>query len=104
MTVKGLLDELKQLPTDTTFKYGFSGSGYSYRGDYSQVAFIKDTDVNVSTMIDSLESVVGKTFTGYKGGEFTMDEYTDVYIVDDYDMCGTLADDYVFNLWLVLSY
>jgi hypothetical protein len=103
MSIKDLLERLKQLPSETTFKHGFSGSGYSYRGDYYQVSFTRDTNVEVETMIDSLEGIIGQILPGYKGGEFVMHDYVDVYIVDEYDNCGTLVDDYIFNLWLELS-
>jgi hypothetical protein len=50
----------------------------SYRGYYEDLAigFSNNTDCTVAQLIAMLEAANGKTFTGWKGGQFTMDDDT----------------------------
>ena len=55
----------------------------SYRGVYSQLAlgYAEEGDpVNVADLLKECKEAVGKTFTGYKGGDFVMDKSTPVWI------------------------
>lgn len=54
---------------------------HSYRGDYSQLAFETCPAVTVGEMLRAAESAVGATFEGWKGGDYTMDEATDCWLV-----------------------
>ena len=63
----------------------------SYRGYYSdiQIEYEQDTpadEVNVATFRIWLSEAIGKTYTGYKGGDFTMSKITPVW-VDTYGRC-----------------
>ena len=81
----------------------------SWRGSYDELAlnftsFKNDKEpMTVSVFLKMLEETVGKTFIGYKGGEFKMDEGTPVWI-DNYgesshtQVVGVLDDGY----WIVL--
>lgn len=57
------------------------GSPDSYRGYYDQLAF-EPTDqmMVVGRLLADVKECVGRTFTGYKGGEYTMTERTSVWI------------------------
>lgn len=59
----------------------------SWRGSYDKLAIGYTTlgtpDLTVKEFLLKLKGVIGKTFTGYKGGSYTMDENTQVY-VDNY--------------------
>lgn len=59
----------------------------SYRGYYDNLAFEPAEDVSVSQMLDAAKSALGKTFTGYKGGEYLMTKETECYIAN-YGCCG----------------
>lgn len=53
----------------------------SYRGSYDQLAISTDGQESFGTVgefVDALESCVGDTFMGYKGGDFVMDRSTPV--------------------------
>lgn len=60
----------------------------SYRGDYYDLAFEIRRDVRVADMLADARSALGKTFQGYKGGDYTMRESTPVWLVPDYSCCG----------------
>ncbi len=86
MTLGDLIERLKKEPKENVIRKGF-GRAMSYRGDYSQLAFDPCENVTVASMLEEAESALGKTFEGYKGGDFVMNEYTDVYIAN-YGCCG----------------
>jgi hypothetical protein len=66
---------------DWKIKYGFDPySDHSYRGYYSDLAFEPKNDVSALEMVLALESAIGSTYRGYKGGEFTMDKHSEVWI------------------------
>lgn len=59
------------------------GGVCSYRGFYSQLAIEpvqKEKPTTVADLLDTLRDAVGKTFTGYKGGEYVMDRDTPVWV------------------------
>lgn len=60
---------------------------HSYRGYYDQLAFAPARDVSVADMLRSARSAVGKTFCGYKGGEFRMDLDAECYVAT-HGQCG----------------
>lgn len=59
--------------------FGFARP-HSYRGYYEQLAFEPRENVTVQSMLDAARSALGQTFTGYKGGEYVMDEDADCWI------------------------
>lgn len=81
MTLDELIVALAKADRDLVVAHGF-GSPHSYRGDYSEVAFEPAENVTVGSMLDYARSADGKTFTGYKGGEFTMGGWTDCYLAE----------------------
>lgn len=61
---------------------------FSYRGDYAQLGVRRAASVSVATMLEVLEGALDRTMHGYKGGEYVMHDYVDVYLVDDHSSCG----------------
>jgi hypothetical protein len=52
----------------------------SYRGYYEELALgYGNKNITVGELIELLKSAIGKTFTGWKGGEFKMNEMTSIY-------------------------
>ena len=76
-----IIDFLKTLDPNTPVRDGF-GEPHSYRGYYDQVAFKPAQNTTVGLMLSAAESAIGPTFTGYKGGEYTYDRYTDAWIAE----------------------
>lgn len=64
---------------------------HSYRGYYSCVAFELKDNITVEEMLESAKSALGATFVGYKGGEYKMDNSTDVYLAE-YGRLGKKLD------------
>lgn len=63
--------------------YGFSPDGLaSYRGYYDHLAFgfTDDKAAKVSDILALAEDAMGKTFEGYKGGDFTMGADTPLWV------------------------
>lgn len=79
MELGKLIQRLEQADPDLAVRMGF-GSPHSYRGYYDELAFEPEPNVSVGDMLEAAKGALGKTFIGYKGGEFTMDEYTTVWI------------------------
>lgn len=86
MTLKELIDRLKQADPEHICAVGF-WSPHSYRGDYSQLAFGPKRNARVSDMLACAREALGATYTGWKGGEFTMGEDTEVYLAE-HGKCG----------------
>ena len=63
----------------------------SYRGYYSDLSLNIEGGDEVTTvgkLLDDLNSADGDTFTGYKGGDFTMDSSTLMW-ADFYSCCSS---------------
>lgn len=79
MTLGELIEALEDLPNDA-WVVGF-GSPHSYRGYYQDLSFEPtDTGRPVVDLLNKCRGCMGRTFTGYKGGEFMMGETTPVWI------------------------
>jgi hypothetical protein len=82
MTLGELIYRLKRLPPDEPCALC---SPHSYRGYYDQLAFELDSfrGTRTRTVKDALEeaeSALGRTFEGYKGGEYVMKRDTPVWL------------------------
>lgn len=86
MMLKQLIENLEQLDPNLVVPNGF-GNPHSYRGYYEDLAFEPMENVTVGQMLADAKESLGKTFTGYKGGEFKMGEYTDVFLAE-HGYCG----------------
>ena len=87
MGLQELIDALAAADQDYIAPLGF-GHPNSYRGNYSCVAFTPEENVTVAWMLEHAKSALGATFEGWKGGEYTMDKYTDCYIAHDGESGG----------------
>ncbi len=68
--------------------FGF-GHPHSYRGYYDELAFEPARNVTVAAMLADCRRSLGATFTGYKGGDFVMKEYTKCWLA----MWGNTSED-----------
>lgn len=72
MNIKQLIQCLNQYNYDVTVVDTLH-EPHSYRGYYEELALERSgKDGTVGELISLLESCLGRTFTGYKGGNFTM--------------------------------
>lgn len=79
ITLKHLIEFLESQDPNKIISHGFSTPD-SYRGNYFDLAFMPEENVSIQSMLDNAKSALNKTFEGYKGGEYKMDEDTGVYI------------------------
>lgn len=86
MTIGELLGRLSELNSDLLIE-GL-GDPHSYRGYYSDLALERiSKSVSVEVLSETVGEVLGTELTGYKSGEFLMDEDTPVW-VSSYGSCG----------------
>lgn len=89
-----LIDYLEAMPQDVMVRKGF-GEPSSYRGYYEHVAFEPVEWSTIGQMHEFAVSALGRTFRGYKGGEFTMQSNTFCFIAE-YGECAEL--DQIINV------
>lgn len=101
MTLGDLISTLKRKEPETDvgfdFVYFVPNGIHSYRGYYDQLALgyvhAAKQEINVAKLIAILEDANGKTFTGYKGGDYTMDSRTPVWVANHNEAGGTAIVD-----------
>lgn len=99
-TLGSLINALKRCNADADVEFDFCYLAptkvNSYRGYYDHLA-LGWTDKHdgpgywpkVSALIAELESAIGKTFTGYKGGEYRMNGSTPLWVANYGQTGGT---------------
>ena len=82
MTLGRFITELEGLPKDKQIEN--ICEPHSYRGYYSDLSLEKhDGTRTVGSLLEELKTnCLGETFTGYKGGDFYMDEHTPIWIAE----------------------
>ena len=88
MNLGELISRLKQEPLDKIVKEGFTNP-HSYRGNYYYIAFEPCENVSVADMLEDAKSALGTTYQGWKGGDFTMNKYSYVYLAEE----GNIGDE-----------
>lgn len=84
-----------------TVSHGFNpDSAHSYRGFYRELAFSPAHNVDIEKMYQALLDAVGQTYTGWKGGEYVMHEYVEVYIACMGSSDATLIGRTLMDYWL----
>ena len=81
VTLGELIEFLANLDQNLFFKRGFRYP-HSYRGYYEDLAFEPAKFSQVREMLAQANGAMGKTFTGYKGGEYVMDKNTATWIAE----------------------
>ncbi len=78
-TLGNLIARLEKEDPARVLPLGFTHA-HSYRGYYEDLAFEPAENVTVGHMLAEARSAMGRTFTGYKGGEYQMSEWTTVWL------------------------
>jgi hypothetical protein len=97
MYLEDLINFLKEQDPKLIVNDGF-GYPHSDRGSYENLAFDPVEKTTFGEMLKHADSAVGKTFKGWKGGDFKMDLYTSCYI-GKYGECGEPITSAHFKLW-----
>lgn len=95
MTLGELIARLEQHDPDKVVKHGFNNP-HAYRGYYDDLAFEPAENVQVGYMLMIARECVDRTFGGWKGGEYTMKTYTDVWLAERGDT-GEMLSDYAMR-------
>ena len=77
-----LIKDLESFPQHATIKYGFHNP-HSFRGYYCDLAFEPLLNAKVSDMLECAKEANGSTYTGWKGGEYKMEDNSDCYISEE---------------------
>jgi hypothetical protein len=96
MPLKEIIDRLAKEDPTRIVRLGWDDA-FSYRGDYSELGFRKAENIAIGVMFTVAKCALGKTFTGYKGGEYEMREYTACHLVNG---SSETSDDEVGTLLL----
>ena len=87
------------------FEYLFPNDIDSWRGSYSELALNFTTEgkeMKVSDFLRMLKDCIGKEFTGYKGGEFTMNKHTPIWVANYGHSGNTAVIDVVDNDYCII--
>jgi hypothetical protein len=98
MTLGELIEFLEKYPANQEVPLGFEGP-HSYRGYYEDLAFEPAKNVTVGSMLQCAKDALGQTFCGYKGGDYKMEEYTDVWL-SEYGATGESIGPVLLTLML----
>ncbi|MFE3123708.1 hypothetical protein ACFXHD_09835 [Streptomyces hydrogenans] len=99
MTLEELIATLEAADPTLVLPYGFTNP-HSYRGYYHELAFEPATDIMVGSMLADARSALGTTYTGWKGGDFTMQGYTDCWLAQEGSAGGETLGLLLLNLML----
>lgn len=95
MKLGEVIQRLSKESGDLVLPYGIEHP-HSYRGYYERLAFELDREPStVDDWLALLRSCVGRTFQGWKGGDFTMGEDSLVYVANE----GSTGEP-ITKLWI----
>lgn len=97
MVLGELIKWLESQDPDAVVKDGFS-TPHSDRGYYEDLAFTPEPTAKIGDMLSHAKSAVNAVFTGWKGGDYTMFEHTDVHI-GEYGDCGEEITSIHLKYW-----
>lgn len=81
MYLKDVIARLEQEDPTRVVPHGFHNP-HSYRGNYNSLALTPKDGVTVGEMLTDVRAALGAEFSGYKGGMFQMQAYTDVWLAE----------------------
>jgi hypothetical protein len=76
----GLIRRLESDDPTKVVRLGFYNP-HSYRGYYHDLAFEIAEDITVGDMCTDAKEALGSTYQGWKGGDYTMKNYTATWLV-----------------------
>lgn len=97
MILKEFKDYIESFPQGTEFEYGIS-KPFSWRGVYAEVAFeMLEQSMTREEILENINLAYTETFYGYKGGDFTYDDYTDIHFEESH---GSWTDGGYTSRWI----
>lgn len=98
MYLRELIAALECEDPDKVLPIGFAHP-HSYRGYYGDLAFERENNITVGRILIDANRSLGQTFQGYKGGDFTMHEYTKCWLAN-YGQTGETIGPLLLQLLL----
>ena len=84
MTLLDFKNYISEFPKNTFFSYGIS-EPFSWRGSYSEVAFdFLEESMSAEKILQNINLAYTGTFYGYKGGDYTYHDHTEVNFETNY--------------------
>lgn len=99
MSLGEIIERLQREDPSKRVRLGFRYP-HSYRGYYHDIAFEWHRSVTVGEMLADAESAMGATFQGWKGGDYTMKEFTSAWLVREEGECGESIGAVLLDLLL----
>lgn len=100
LTISDALKILKEYDQETIIKFGWGlQSGHANRGYYHELGLEPRYNVSIKEMISELESNIGATHYGWKGGEYTYYEGSSIHLSEE-GSCGTPISNILLDLLL----
>jgi hypothetical protein len=79
------------------FGYFYPAGLCSWRGSYNELSIEYSNNMakepKLTEFISILKDAIGKQFTGWKGGEYIMSEYTPIWVSNEGEACETAVID-----------
>ena len=88
MSLSDIITALEAEDPDRILPLGFR-TPHSYRGDYMDLGFEPAHNITVRETLAAARSALGATYEGWKGGQFTMEGWTDCWLAEE----GCCSDD-----------
>lgn len=100
MMLYELIATLEKEDPEKVIHFGFHNP-HSYRGYYEDLAFEPCKNIEIKHMLRDAKFALGHTFTGWKGGEFKMDQYSNCWLANVGESGETIGD---LLLYLMLNW
>ena len=100
MTLGTFIAELEKLPRDNRVHFDILALTPtdldSYRGYYDHLAlgYKDDGGTTIGDVLDDAKAAMGRTFTGYKGGDYVLAEHTPLWVAN-YGHSGVRCTDHL---------
>ena len=108
LTLGQLIKLFEQVHGDAIVEFDSGGhprNAHSYRGYYSDLAFVKSAkQITVKEFESACQKALNKTFEGWKGGDYVMDEKTPLWVsgIGDADSVA-ITDVLITESYMILK-
>lgn len=101
LTLKEIIEFLEAEPDHARLiPLGF-GKPSSYRGYYEDLMFEPVADTTIAEMLEAARNAHGKTFEGWKGGDYTMGDHTRCWLAWRGNSGGEVIGSVLLTLMLI---
>lgn len=99
----GIIERLEREDPNRVLPIGFDDP-HSFRGHYEQLAFEPRRNIPIGNVLRAARSALGATYEGYKGGHYTMSEWTTCWIANYGSASDNLIGPLLLELLLAADY